>query len=127
MEKLESPRPRRRFNFLDAIEKPTEWTIRLCGWSGILAVTAVFLSIFKEARPMLPRLDWIHFCSSSRWIPAPGGDNPPSFGALALIAGTISTTVLALAIAVPVGLGAAIYISEFAQGKAKEALKVLIE
>ncbi len=112
---------------MDAIEKPTEWLIRLCGWSGILAVAAIFLFIFKEAAPMVTRLDWVEFFTSSRWIPAPGGDNPASFGALALIAGTLSTTAIALVIAVPVGLGAAVYISEFAHGKFKETLKVLIE
>ena len=41
--------------------------------------------------------------------------------------GTFTTTFLALIIAVPVGLGAAVYISEFAQGKVKETLKVVIE
>ena len=127
MPKTDCPKPRRRFNLLDAIERPTEWLIYLCGWSGILAVAAIFLFIFKEAAPMVPRLDWVQFFTSSRWIPAPGGDNPPSFGALALIAGTLSTTIIALVIAVPVGLGAAVYISEFAQGKVKETLKVLIE
>jgi len=127
MAKANSTEARRRFNLLDAIEKPTEWLIRLCGWSGILAVTAIFLFIFKEAAPMVTRLDWVKFFTSSRWIPAPGGSNPPSFGALALIVGTLSTTAIALLIAVPVGLGAAVYISEFAQGKTKETLKVLIE
>lgn len=122
-----SPPPPRRFNLLDAIEKPTEWLIHLCGWSGILAVTAIFLFIFKEAAPMMAELDWAHFFTSSRWIPAPGGDNPASFGALALIVGTLTTTAIALVFAVPVGLGAAIYISEFAEGKVKETLKVLIE
>ena len=127
MARTDPPKRRRRFNLFDAIEKPTEWLIRLCGWSGILAVTAIFLFIFKEAAPMMLKLDWVHFFTSSRWIPAPGGDNPPSFGALALIVGTFSTTGIALIIAVPVGLGAAIYISEFAQGKTRETLKVLIE
>jgi phosphate transport system permease protein len=127
MPKEHSPKPRRRFNLLDAIEKPTEWIIRLCGWSGILAVVAIFVFIFKEAAPMVPKLEWVHFFTSSRWIPAPGTGNPPSFGALALIVGTLATTSIALVIAVPVGLGAAIYISEFAQGKVKETLKVLIE
>src|SRR5262249_554165 len=41
--------------------------------------------------------------------------------------GTFTTTFLALLIAVPVGLGAAVYISEFAKGKVKESLKVIIE
>lgn len=112
---------------MDALEKPTEWLIYICGWSGIVAVVAIFLFIFKEAAPMAPRLDWVQFFTSARWIPAPGAGNPPSFGALALMVGTLATTSIALLIAVPVGLGAAVYISEFAQGKVKETLKVLIE
>ena len=127
MPKPNSSKPRRRFNLLDALEVPTEWLIRFCGWSGIIAVAAIFLFIFKEAAPMVPKLDWIQFFTSSRWIPEPGGDNPASFGALALITGTVATTFLALLFAVPIGLGAAVYISEFAQGKVKETLKVLIE
>ena len=76
---------------------------------------------------MLPKLDWIYFFASPRWIPNPGAGNEPSFGALALLVGTLSTTFLCLIIAVPVGLGAAVYISEFAKGKVKETLKIVIE
>ena len=121
------PAPRRSINLLDALERPTEWIIRLCGWSSIIGVVAIFLFVFKEAAPIVPRLDWVQFFTSSRWIPAPGTGNAPSFGALALLVGTFTTTFLALVIAVPVGLGAAVYISEFAQGKVKETLKVLVE
>ena len=44
-----------------------------------------------------------------------------------MLVGTFTTTFVALVIAVPVGLGAAVYISEFARGKVKETLKVVIE
>src|SRR5712691_6905675 len=118
---------RKKFKLLDALEKPIEWLIRLCGWSSIVGIVAIFLFIFKEAAPMVPKLDWVHFFTSSRWIPNPAGDNPPSFGALALIVGTLSTTLICLVIAVPLGLGAAVYISEFAKGKVKEALKIVVE
>src|SRR6058998_2607382 len=118
---------RRKFSFFDAIEKPTEWAIRLCGWSSIIGIAAIFLFIFKEAAPLLLKLDWIYFFTSPRWIPNPAPGNEPSFGALALLAGTFSTTFLCLLLAVPVGLGAAVYISEFAKGKVKETLKIVIE
>ncbi len=111
----------------DRIEKPIEWVIRLCGWSSIIGIAAIFIFIFREAAPMVPRLDWIHFFTSPRWIPNPGGDNEPSFGALALIVGTFTTTFIALIIAVPLGLAAAVYISEFAHGNLKETLKIVIE
>src|SRR5262245_17902731 len=125
-----SPAPavkRKKFRFLDALEKPIELMIRICGWSSIIGIIAIFLFIFREAAPMVPKLDWIHFFTSPRWIPAPALTNEPSFGALALIVGTFVTTFIALIVAVPVGLGAAVYISEFATGKVKETLKVVIE
>ena len=118
---------RRTFNLLDSIEKPVEWLIRLCGWSSILGIAAIFAFILKEAAPMVPKLDWVHFFTSPRWIPNPAPGNDASFGALALLVGTFTTTGIALIIAVPVGLGAAVYISEFANGKVKETLKIVIE
>jgi phosphate transport system permease protein len=120
-------RARKKFRVLDALEKPIEFIIRICGWSSIIGIAAIFVFIFKEAAPMVPKLDWIHFFTSSRWIPNPALGNEASFGGLALVVGTFVTTFIALVIAVPVGLGAAVYVSEFAQGKMKETLKVVIE
>lgn len=127
MAEFQKVRARKKFRFLDALEKPIEALIRLCGWSSIIGIAAIFLFIFKEAAPMVPKLDWIHFFTSARWIPNPAPGNPPSFGAWALLVGTFATTFIALIIAVPVGLGAAVYISEFARGKGKETLKIVIE
>src|SRR6058998_1699201 len=127
MPEFASTKRRKKFNLFDATEKPTEWLIRLCGWSSIIGLGAIFLFIFKEAAPMVPKLNWIEFFASPRWIPNPGEGNAPAFGALALIVGTLSTTLICLVIAVPVGLGAAVYISEFARGKVKETLKIVIE
>jgi phosphate transport system permease protein len=49
------------------------------------------------------------------------------YGTLALTAGTFSVTVLAMIIAVPFGLGGAIFVSEFCGPKTKETLKIIIE
>src|SRR5258706_9632912 len=121
-----SARARKKFRVLDALEKPIEFIIRVCGWSSIIGIAAVFIFIFKEAAPMVPKLDWVHFFTSPRWIPNPAAGNEASFGALALLVGTFTTTFIALIIAVPVGLGAAVYISEFAKGKGEETLKIVI-
>lgn len=125
------PTPRSRGKSLsmliDRIETPIEWLIKLCGWSSILGITAIFIFIVMEAAPMLFRLDYVQFFTSDRWIPNPAPGNEPSYGALALLVGTFSTTFLALVFAVPLGLGAAIYVSEFAEGKTKETLKVILE
>ena len=127
---MPGPAPARackKFRVLDALEKPIEFIIRVCGWSSIIGIAAIFIFIFKEAAPMVPKLDWIQFFTSPRWIPNPAPGNEASFGALALLAGTFSVTFIGLIFAVPIGLGAAVYVSEFATGKVKETLKVVIE
>jgi phosphate transport system permease protein len=120
-------RARKKIRFLDRFEKPIEWIIRVCGWSSIIGVAAIFFFIFKEAAPMVPKLDWVQFFTSPRWIPNPAPGNEASFGALALLVGTFTTTFIALLLCVPIGLGAAVYISEFAKGKVRETLKIVVE
>jgi phosphate transport system permease protein len=112
---------------LDFIELPIELLIRVCGWSSIILVAAIFFFIFRESGGMLTKLDWGQFFFSTRWIPSPAEGNQPSYGAAALIVGTLSVTLGSMLIAVPLGLGAAVYISEFASPRVKETLKIVIE
>ncbi len=110
-----------------ALTEPlVEWTIRLCGWSAILFVAAIFFFVFREAAPVLfGELSLWEFFTSQNWIPS--SEVRPQYGVLALLIGTLSVTGLAMLLAVPLGLGAAVYISEFCSGKVREILKVVIE
>ncbi|MCA9247258.1 MAG: phosphate ABC transporter permease subunit PstC [Planctomycetales bacterium] len=111
---------------LDWSEPLVEWTIRLCGWSSILFVLAIFFFVFREAWEMLTgKLDWVEFFTSAEW--RPDSDVQTKYGILALLAGTFSVTLLSTLISVPLGLGAAVYLSEFASGRVKETLKIVIE
>ena len=65
------------------------------------------------------------FFTSPKW--APTSEVKPTYGALALMVGTASVTGLAMLIAIPFSLGAAIYIGEFATGRTREFLKILVE
>lgn len=120
-------RPARTWHTLvDAAEPLVEMVIRLCGWSAILFVLAIFFFVFREAAPMLfGGLDLAEFFTSTSW--RPDSVVRPSYGILALLVGTASVTLLAMALAVPFGLGSAIYISEFCTGKVRETLKIIIE
>jgi len=51
----------------------------------------------------------------------------PSFGILPLINGTIITSVIAMLVAAPIGLTAAMYLSEFATDRARKVLKPIME
>ena len=120
------PRVRSRKSVL--LEAGIEWTIRLCGISAIIFVFGIFFFVFKEGCGFLFRkdgLDFKEFLTSPEWYPTSVSNI--RYGVLALLAGTASVTVLAMSIAVPFGIGAAIYVAEFSGARTKEALKVLIE
>jgi len=108
-------------------EKTLETVIRLCGISAIIFVVGIFFFVFKEAMPMLGREDFsvTQFLFSREWYPT--SEQNVRYGVLAMIVGTFSVTVLAMIIAVPFGLGAAIYVSEFCGPRMKETLKIIIE
>ncbi len=96
------------------------------GVSAIIFILGIFIFITKEGLPFIfGRFEIVEFFTSPRWRPT--SDHNPTYGALALIAGTASVTGLAMLVAVPFSLGAAIYIGEFATGKTREILKVLVE
>lgn len=96
------------------------------GISGIVAIVGIFAFILREGLPfILTELDPREFFLSQAWRPT--STNEPTYGILALLAGTASVTGLAMLVAVPFSLGAAIYIAEFATGRRRETLKVLVE
>jgi phosphate transport system permease protein len=108
-------------------ESLVEWAIRLCGVSAVVFVFGIFYFVFREGVGLLwsGRFNVVQFLTSIEWYPT--SQSHVRYGALALIAGTFSVTLLAMAIAVPFGLGAAIYVSEFCSPRAKESLKIVIE
>ncbi len=109
-------------------ESLIEWLIRICGVSAVIFIFAIFFFVFWEGKGILfgeNRLGIWKFLTSGEWYPA--SESNPRYGASALIAGTASVTVLSMLIAVPFGLGAALFISEFCGPRLKEALKITIE
>jgi len=96
------------------------------GISAIIFIIGIFVFITKEGFGFLSgTFDFGEFFGSPRWRPT--SDHNPTYGALALIAGTGAVTGLAVLLSVPFSLGAAIYIAEFAQGRTQEILKVMVE
>lgn len=98
----------------------------LGGISAIIFILGIFVFIMREGLTFVfDRFDFLEFFATIRW--APTSTNNPTYGALALIVGTASVTGVAMLVAIPFSLGAAIYIAEFATGKTRETLKVLVE
>ncbi|MGB5775737.1 MAG: phosphate ABC transporter permease subunit PstC [Sedimenticolaceae bacterium] len=108
------------------IDKIVEALVFLGGISAIVFVIGIFVFIGKEGLTFVfDTLDLKEFFTSPYWELS--DEDAPEYGILALIAGTASVTGLAMVVAIPFSLGAAIYIGEFATGKTRESLKVLVE
>jgi phosphate transport system permease protein len=118
--------PKRAFISI-AFERFVETLIRFSGISAIIFVGAIFFFVFREAAPMFwsKHFSIFEFLGSIQWYPT--SEVNVRYGILALIVGTLCVSGLAVLIAVPFSLGAAIYISEFCNPRLREALKITIE
>jgi len=108
------------------IDKAVQTLVFIGGISAIIFVIGIFVFVTKEGLGFIYDIfDFGDFFGSPRWRPT--SEWKPTYGILALVAGTASVTGLAMVVAIPFSLGAAIYIAEFASGKTRETLKVLVE
>jgi phosphate transport system permease protein len=108
------------------VDRAAHIIIFLGGISAIVFIVGIFVFVTREGVGFITdRLEIAEFFGSPRWAPTSGHN--PTYGALALIAGTASVTGLAVLVAVPFSLGTAIYIAEFAHPRLRETLKILVE
>ncbi len=95
--------------------------IKICGYSSILFVGLILVFLLKEGLPALKDVPLVSLFST-RWYPI-----EDYFGILPLILGTLLVTLGATLVALPFGLGTAIFISEIAPRWMKEVLKPVVE
>ncbi len=95
--------------------------IKASGYSAILFVTLIFFFLLREGLPTLGEVE-LKSLLGVRWYPIEN-----YFGLLPLLTGSLIVTLGAAFIAVPFGIGTAIYISEIAPRWMREILKPLVE
>jgi len=95
--------------------------IKAAGYSAIFFVAMIFIFLLTEGMPTLGEVP-ISVLFSTQWYPIEG-----FYGILPLIGGSIIVTLGAAIIAIPFGLGTAIYIAEIGPRWAREILKPLVE
>ncbi|MDD4355665.1 MAG: phosphate ABC transporter permease subunit PstC [Smithellaceae bacterium] len=91
---------------------------------SVIVLGLIVFSLFREGLPLFTEVSVKDFLFGMEWYPT---YDPPSFGIFPLIVGSLIVTLLATFIAVPLGVMAAIYISEIAPQAIKETLKSVIE
>jgi phosphate transport system permease protein len=106
------------------------WLLRLCAFSAIGGIFLIMIFVFRGALPVLvdpetqKEASLAGFFSTSMWQPV--GD-VPKYGIVPLLVGTLKVVLVAMIFAVPISILAAIFASEFAPARLREAIKPVIE
>lgn len=101
-----------------------EKLVYVCGFTSIAIVVLIFIFLAKEGFSLFKHVPIADFLSGRKWYPI---SDPPLFGILPLILGSLFVTLGATVIAVPIGVASAVYIAEMASPRIKEILKSGIE
>jgi phosphate transport system permease protein len=99
---------------------------------AILATLGIVLSLVFEAARFFARVSLTEFLFGLAWSPqtairADQVGSSGAFGAVPVFAGTLLITLIAMSVAVPIGLLSAVYLSEYARPRARAALKPVLE
>ncbi|MEY4493571.1 MAG: putative phosphate transporter permease protein [Actinomycetota bacterium] len=90
----------------------------------IFVTAGIAWSLITPAIEFFRQVSIVDFLTGTRWAPR---FKPATFGVVPLLVGTLWTTTIALLVAVPFGLGAAMYLSEYASDKSRRRLKPILE
>ena len=95
------------------------------GLTAVIFVILIFAFLLIEGLPFFFEGDSVDFFTGDVWDPS--SPNTPKYGILPMVLGTFLVTLGAIVIAVPIGVGCAIYLSEIANPRIRETLKPIIE
>lgn len=115
--RLRGPGPRRG-------EKAIQGLLALCAILSVFTTTAIVISLVGPTIGFFEVVPVDEFLFGTDWTPQ---FEPPSFGVLAVVAGTLNVTLWAMLFAIPIGLGAAVYLSEYATPRVRRAVKPVLE
>lgn len=115
---------RGRLGFSRAADAVVRRLIVLCGWTAIVVLGAIFAFLLFNALKAIREVGLGSMITGTDWYPT---TEPPLFGFLPSEVGSLWVTGVALLLAVPIGVFASIYLSEFAKGRFKEIAKSVVE
>ncbi|OGR33904.1 MAG: phosphate ABC transporter permease subunit PstC [Desulfuromonadales bacterium GWC2_61_20] len=105
-------------------EKVIEAGLFLAAFSAVAVTLAIIVILVKESIPFFAHVPLGDFLTDRQWTPL---FDDAHFGILPLLAGTMTTTAVAVGVAIPLGLIIATYLSEFATPRVRELVKPILE
>ncbi len=110
--------------FRKARDRVVEAFLLMAALVAVFTTIAIVIVLVAESLPFFKVVSLKDFLTDTMWIPLFA---EPRYGVLPLVAGTLVTTLVALAVAIPAGTIIAIYLSEFAPYKLRETIKPALE
>jgi phosphate transport system permease protein len=98
--------------------------LALCAFVSVATTVGIVVALFVPAIEFFREISIVDFLTGTNWAPL---FEPPAFGVLPLIAGTLLVTGCACLVCIPFGLGSAIYLSEYARPRTRKFLKPALE
>jgi phosphate transport system permease protein len=116
----------------NAVERVMRWFLIISSTIAIFTTVGIILSLLFEALRFFDRVPLSEFLFGTRWSPqealrADQVGSSGSFGAVPVFTGTLLITAIAMFVAAPVGLFAAIYLSEYASPRVRSWVKPIME
>ena len=105
-------------------ERAIKWLLALCGVLSVLTTTAIVVSLLLPTIEFFEGVSIGEFFFGTEWTPQ---FEPASFGVLPIVVGTLSVALWAMLFAVPIGLGSAVYLSEYASPRVRKTVKPVLE
>ncbi len=105
-------------------ERVIEFILMMAALSAVATTFAIVAILLYESMSFFKTVSIIDFFTDTQWTPL---FEDAHYGILPLVSGTITTSLVALMVAIPVGTVAAIYLSEFASHKTREICKPILE
>ncbi|MFQ5997385.1 MAG: phosphate ABC transporter permease subunit PstC [Dehalococcoidales bacterium] len=105
-------------------ERAIEGGIFLNGLLAVVVLLGVLVLLLREGLPIFAHTPPWEFFFGTKWYPV---SEPPTFGIMPFFVATLWITLVATALAVPIGVGCAAYLAEVAPSKIRETLKPIIE
>lgn len=114
------------------VESAFSWVLLGCSCLAILTTVGIVFSVLFESLQFFRSVSPFEFLFGTQWSPqmamrADQVGSSGAFGSVPLFAGTMLISLIAMVVAVPVGLMAAIYLAEYAHKKVRSVVKPLLE
>ena len=105
-------------------ERIIEFILMLAALSAVATTLAIAFVLLYESLGFFKHVSIVDFLTDTQWTPL---FEDAHYGILPLVTGTLTTSAIALTVAIPIGTIGAIYLSEFASHKTREIVKPILE